>query len=147
MAAGRGRHGKVEAAAADAADGLRLDRCLWCARLYKTRSLAADAVAGGHVQLNGARVKPARAVAAGDRLRISFEGRERELDVLAIPARRGPASEARICYAETPDSITRGERLSAARRLDALSRPRSEGRPDKKERRELRALARRQGSE
>ncbi len=146
-----GRHGRdPDAAAAGAADGeggeaLRLDRWLWCARLYKSRSLATAAVAGGHVHCNGARVKPARAVKAGDRLTVSQGGRERELTVRAIPARRGPAPEARACYEESADSIARGARLGEARRLAALTTPRPEGRPDKKDRRELLALARRQG--
>jgi ribosome-associated heat shock protein Hsp15 len=142
------------AAAADAASdaradgdaaGLRLDRWLWCARIYKSRSLAATAVAGGHVYCNGARVKPARAVRVGDLLTVSQDGRELELTVRAIPARRGPAPEARACYAESAASIERGARLGAARRLAALTTPRPEGRPDKKERRDLLALARRQG--
>ena len=128
----------------EGADALRLDRWLWCVRLYKSRTLAADAVAGGHVHLNGGRVKPARAVSPGDRLRLSLGGRDLELEVLAIPARRGPAPEARACYAETAASAERSARFAAARRLDALSMPHSDGRPDKKERRELRALARRQ---
>jgi ribosome-associated heat shock protein Hsp15 len=125
-------------------EDLRLDRWLWCVRLYKTRSLAAAAVAGGHVHLNGGRVKPARAVSAGDLLRLSLGGRDLELEVLAIPSRRGPAPEARACYEETPASTARSARYAEARRLDALSTPQSDGRPDKKERRELRALARRQ---
>ncbi|MEI8297140.1 MAG: S4 domain-containing protein [Pseudomonadota bacterium] len=131
----------------DAPDALRLDRWLWCVRLYKTRPVAAAAIVGGHVHLNGERVKPAREVAAGDRLRLAIGGRDLELDVVAIPARRGPAPEARACYLETPESQVRQVRMTEVRRIDALSRPRSEGRPDKKERRELRSLARRQGGD
>ena len=144
MASGRGR-GSTDSD--DVGDALRLDRWLWCVRLYKTRSLATAAVAGGHVHVNGGRVKPAREIAAGDRLRLSIGGRDLEVDVLAIPARRGPAPEARACYAETPESQVRQERMTEVRRIDALSRPTSEGRPDKKERRELRSLARRQGGD
>lgn len=143
MAAGRGRGARDEQD--DGGDALRLDRWLWCVRLYKTRSLAAAAVVGGHVHLNGGRVKPAREVAPGDRVRLVVGGRDLELDVVSIPARRGPAPEARACYEETPESRARQARMSEVRRLDALSRPSSEGRPDKKERRTLRALARRQG--
>jgi ribosome-associated heat shock protein Hsp15 len=129
----------------DGEDALRLDRWLWCVRLYKSRSLATAAVGGGHVHLNGARVKPARAVKPGDRLTVSQGGRELELTVRAIPERRGPAPEARACYEESADSIARGERLGEARRLAALTTPRPDGRPDKKERRDLLAFARRQG--
>jgi ribosome-associated heat shock protein Hsp15 len=134
-----------DARAAGDAAGLRLDRWLWCTRIYKSRSVAAAAVAGGHVHCNGARVKPARAVRVGDCLTVSRDGRELELTVRAIPARRGPAPEARACYAESAGSIERGARLGEARRLAALTTPRPEGRPDKKERRDLLALARRQG--
>jgi ribosome-associated heat shock protein Hsp15 len=129
----------------DGGDALRLDRWLWCVRLYKSRSLATAAVAGGHVHLNGARVKAARAVKAGDRLTVSQGGRELELTVRAIPQRRGPAPEAHACYEESAESIARGERLGEARRLAALTTPRPVGRPDKKERRDLLAFARRQG--
>ena len=113
-------------------------------RLYKSRSLAAAAVGGGHVHLNGGRPKTSKAVAVGDMLRLTLGGRDLELEVLAIPTRRGPGPEARICYAETAASAERSVRHAATRRLDALSMPQSDGRPDKKERRELRALARRQ---
>jgi ribosome-associated heat shock protein Hsp15 len=143
-----GRHDRADGDTDDAGaggDALRLDRWLWCVRLYKSRSLATAAVAGGHVHLNGARVKPARAVTPGDRLTVSQDGRELDLSVRAIPQRRGPAPEARACYEESADSIARGERLGEARRLAALTTPRPQGRPDKKERRDLLAFARRQG--
>lgn len=132
---------------ADGADRLRVDRWLWCARLYKSRSQASAAVAGGHVRLNGARVKPARAVQPGDRLAVVQHGRELELVIRAIPARRGPAAEARACYEETPDSVARGARWTEQQRLAALTTPRPDGRPDKRSRRELMELARRQGRE
>jgi ribosome-associated heat shock protein Hsp15 len=153
MTTGRngGRHGRdrgdepQDGGPGDGSEALRLDRWLWCVRLYKSRSLASAAVGGGHVHLNGARVKPARAVKPGDRLAVSLGGRELELTVRAIPERRGPAPEARACYEESAASVARGERLAEARRLAALTTPRPEGRPDKKERRELLAFARRQG--
>jgi len=145
------RHGAAPGGAPDGAGpgdagaALRLDRWLWCVRLYKSRSLASAAVAGGHVRCNGARAKPARAVKVGDRLTVALGGRELELAVRAIPVRRGPAPEARACYEESAESIARGERLGAAQRLAALVSPHPEGRPDKKERRDLLAFARRQG--
>ncbi len=87
-----------------AAASLRVDKWLWCARFYKTRSIAQDAVEGGHVQVNGERVKAARPVKVGDRLRITRERERFEVEVTGIPARRGPATEARQFYLETPDS-------------------------------------------
>ena len=146
---GRGRNtGAADAdSVGESADNaaLRIDRFLWCVRLYKSRSLAAAAVAGGRVHLNGLRTKPAHGVRIGDRLTASLGGRELEFTVRAIPARRGPAPEARACYDETPESIARGARLAEARQLASAAVPRPDGRPDKKQRRELRALARRQG--
>jgi ribosome-associated heat shock protein Hsp15 len=144
MAKAHTRDEDDDAGGAGAGDALRLDRWLWCVRLYKTRSVAAAAVSGGHVHLNGGRVKPSKAVSPGDLLRLSAAGRDLELEVLSIPTRRGPAPEARACFVETAASAARSARFAEARRLDVLSMPRSDGRPDKKERRELRALARRQ---
>lgn len=142
---GRGEQNEDDAPAGAADESLRLDRWLWCVRLYKSRSLATMAVAGGHVHLNGARVKPAHAVTPGDRLSVSQGGLEREFTVRAIPERRGPAPEARACYEESAESVARAARVGEARRLAALTTPRPEGRPDKKERRDLLAFARRQG--
>jgi ribosome-associated heat shock protein Hsp15 len=129
------------------AAALRVDRWLWCARFYKSRAQASEAVAGGRVHVNGARVKPARALKIGDRVQVSLHGRDVEFDVLAIPARRGPAPEARACYAETADSVERGERWRDSQRLAAMATPRPDERPDKKSRRELIELARKQGRE
>lgn len=122
----------------DAEDRLRIDRWLWCARFFKTRSLAAQAVRGGHVQLNGQRVKAAHAVKVGDALTIVLrEDTEREVRIDAIPARRGPAPEAAACYTETAESIER-RRLAAERRaLAPAFGPPTEGRPDKRTRRLL----------
>jgi ribosome-associated heat shock protein Hsp15 len=131
----------------DGAAALRVDRWLWCARFYKSRAQAAQAVAGGRVHVNGARAKPSRALRVGDRIAVSLQGRDVELDVLAIPARRGPAPEAQACYAETPESVDRGQRWRDSQRLAALATPRPDERPDKKSRRELIELARKQGRE
>jgi ribosome-associated heat shock protein Hsp15 len=130
-----------------AADGLRVDRWLWCARFFKSRAQAAEAVAGGRVHVNGARVKPARVLKVGDRVAVSLHGREAEFDVRAIPARRGPAPEAQACYAETPESLERATRWREQHRLAAMATPRPDEKPDKKSRRELIDLARRQGRE
>jgi ribosome-associated heat shock protein Hsp15 len=126
------------------ADRLRVDRWLWCARFFKSRSAAATAVSGGLVHVNGERVKPARAVREGDRLEITLDHASVEAIVKGIPERRGPAAEARQYYEETAASIERRERSREQRRFDALSTPQSHGKPDKRERRELARLARRQ---
>ncbi|HMB74314.1 MAG TPA: RNA-binding S4 domain-containing protein [Gammaproteobacteria bacterium] len=122
-----------------AGDSLRIDKWLWCARFYKTRSLAAQAVNGGHVRVNGARVKPARDLVVGDELAI-VRGSERiECTVLALPGRRGPAGEARACYRESDESIAKREsRALEHRALSAVLRQPTAGRPDKKTRRLLR---------
>jgi len=122
----------------DAEDRLRIDRWLWCARFFKTRSLAARAVRGGHFRLNGQRVKVAHAVKVGDALTIVLdEDVERDVTIDAIPARRGPASEAVACYTETSESLER-RRLAAERRaLAPVFAPPTEGRPDKRTRRLL----------
>lgn len=113
---------------------LRLDKWLWCARFFKSRGLAHDAVEGGHVQVNGERVKASRHVRVGDRLRITRERERYEVEVTGIPARRGPASEARQHYLETPESEAA---RAHARELDLLTAPVASGRPDKRERRDL----------
>ena len=120
---------------------LRIDKWLWCARFFKSRGLAQEAVEGGHVQVNGERVKASRQVRLGDRLRITRERERFEVEVTGIPARRGPAPEARQHFRETPESEAA---RAHARELDRLSAPTSSGRPDKRERRDLiRVLKRR----
>ncbi len=121
-------------------DALRIDKWLWAARFFKTRSLAAQAVAGGKVQVNGARAKPARALKTGDELRIHKGGYEFCVTVLALCARRGPASEAQRLYQESEESRARREVLREQHRLAAATTPRPEHRPDKKARRQLRSL-------
>lgn len=123
----------------------RLDKWLWHARFFKTRSLAAAAAAGGKVHLNGERAKPARRVAVGDRISVSIDGIVAEFDVLGLPQRRGPAAEAQAHYAETSQSSARRAALREQQRLADQSRPRSDGRPDKRDRRRLANLRRAQG--
>jgi len=115
---------------------VRLDRWLWAARFFKTRGLAQDAIAGGHVHLNGQRVKPARAVRPGDWLEIT-RGEERfTLQVVALSERRGPATTARALYEETPASIGAREAARQLRRDQAGNRPPA-SRPDKRARRRI----------
>jgi ribosome-associated heat shock protein Hsp15 len=126
-------------------DRHRVDKWLWCARFFKTRSLAAQAVSGGKVHVNGDRVKPAHNIRAGDRVSLMINGALAEFDVMGLPARRGPAPEAQKSYVERPDSVERRAKLREAHRLAELSRPRSEGRPDKRDRRRLAKFQRGEG--
>jgi ribosome-associated heat shock protein Hsp15 len=123
-------------------DGHRLDKWLWHARFYKTRSLATAAINGGKVHLNAERVKPAHRVRVGDRLSLSLEGIVAEFEVLGLPYRRGPASEAQSHYLETPQSAVRRAHLREQQKLAQVSRPRPEARPDKRDRRRLLRLHR-----
>jgi len=120
----------------------RLDKWLWHARFYKTRSLATAAISGGKVHLNGERVKPAHRVRGGDRISISLQGIVAEFDVLGLPTRRGPASEAARHYTETPPSMERRATLREQHRLADQSLPRPQLRPDKRDRRRLMRLQR-----
>lgn len=117
---------------------LRIDRWLWFVRFYKTRTLAAAAVAGGHVRVNGERARSGQRVQPGDQLQIRKNQLAWDLQVLAVPARRGPASEAQCCYAETEESLRRRETARAQLRTDRLQMPTTPGRPDKHTRRKLR---------
>jgi ribosome-associated heat shock protein Hsp15 len=123
-------------------DSSRLDKWLWHARFYKTRSLAIAAINGGKVHLNAERVKPAHPVRAGDRITLSLQGILAEFEILAIPVRRGPAPEARTHYLETPASTSRRTQLREQQRLAQASRPRPDSRPDKRDRRRLMRLHR-----
>jgi ribosome-associated heat shock protein Hsp15 len=128
--------------ATEKTDNHRIDRWLWHARFFKTRSQATAAINGGKVHLNGERVKPAHRVRVGDLLSLSLQGIVGEFAVLGLPARRGPAAEALTHYAETPASAARRVVLKEQQRLANLSRPRSDTRPDKRERRQLMKLHR-----
>jgi ribosome-associated heat shock protein Hsp15 len=125
----------------------RLDKWLWAARFFKTRSLATDAVLGGHVHLNGARVKPAKEVRVGDRLEIRIGTDTWVVAVLALADRRGPASVAATLYEETEASREAREQHRLDRRA---SRPLGADlgrRPTKQDRRRLEALRREQRRE
>jgi ribosome-associated heat shock protein Hsp15 len=124
------------------ADGHRLDKWLWYARFYKTRTLASAAIIGGRVHLNAERVKPAHRIRIGDRLSLSLQGIVAEFEVLGLPQRRGPAAEAQSHYLETPASAVRRAHVREQQRLAQVSRPRPEARPDKRDRRRLMRLQR-----
>jgi ribosome-associated heat shock protein Hsp15 len=118
-------------------DSHRLDKWLWHVRFYKTRSLASAAIRGGKAHLNGERVKPAHTVRIGDLVSVALQGMVAEFAVLGMPVRRGPAAEAQTHYVETPQSARRRKEFREQQRLAQLSRPQSEGRPDKRDRRRL----------
>jgi ribosome-associated heat shock protein Hsp15 len=120
---------------------LRVDRWLWCTRMFKSRPLAAEAVAGGKVHVNGQRVKPAHSVRVGDRLEISRPGYSFECEILKLLDRRGAAPIAQVCYAETDTARAAREKYTEQSRLAAaFAQPHSLQRPDKRGRRELRRL-------
>jgi ribosome-associated heat shock protein Hsp15 len=122
----------------ESADRLRIDRWLWCARFFKSRSAAADAVRGGHVRLNGQRVKPARAVQIGDAVQLELpRAPQRDVTIAAIPARRGPAPEAAAAYIESAESIERRRKAAEQRALRVSYAPPTAGKPDKRTRRLL----------
>ncbi|MGH8135002.1 MAG: RNA-binding S4 domain-containing protein [Steroidobacteraceae bacterium] len=125
---------------ADAGNRHRIDRWLWCARFHRSRTLAAAAVNGGKVHVNGERAKPARSVAVGDRLDITLGTDAWTVIVLALPSRRGPAAEARGCYEETGDSVLRRAVARERRELERRSESAPPGRPDKRGRRAIRQL-------
>jgi ribosome-associated heat shock protein Hsp15 len=118
-------------------DRLRLDKWLWAARFYKTRSLAANEITAGRVKVNGQIVvKPARELAVGDRVRIRKPGFDAEVEVRGLSAVRGPAPQAALLYEETVESLTAREQLAEQRRLapePALDY--AAGRPTKRDRR------------
>lgn len=115
---------------------LRVDKWLWAARFFKTRSLAAAAVEGGKVQINGQRSKPAREVRVGDRIAISA-AEQWEVTVRNLSDQRGPAPEARQLYDEAPASQAAREAKREARRFVADPAADRQGRPTKRDRRQL----------
>ena len=121
----------------DSRDTLRIDRWLYYCRFYKSRSLASAAVSGGHVRINGERTTPGTRVKRGDRIELLRDRLPFVLDVLAIPVRRGPATEARRCYEEDQGVVLERESLIRALRQDRMLMPKTKGRPDKHTRREL----------
>jgi ribosome-associated heat shock protein Hsp15 len=121
---------------------VRIDKWLWAARFYKTRSAATDAVLGGRVHVNGARVKPAKDVRTGDEVELTVGTVRRVVHVTGISDRRGPATVAATLYRETPESIAERERAAAERRLARPIGADLGARPTKLDRRRLEALRR-----
>ena len=116
---------------------IRIDKWLWAARFYKTRSLASDAVEGGKVHVNGERVKPAKALRVGDTLAIRNGHFAWQITVLALSERRGSATEASRLYSESDQSRREREEKSALLKVERQSNPFPGGRPTKKARRQI----------
>lgn len=120
---------------------LRLDKWLWAARFFKTRSLAATAVIGGNVRLNAHQVKPAKEVRIGDTLEISSGVLHWTVVVAGINEQRRPPPEARLLYAETPESLAQRQRVSELNKLAPAPGANLRGRPTKKAGRLIRRIS------
>jgi ribosome-associated heat shock protein Hsp15 len=124
-------------AALAAADSVRIDKWLWTARFYKTRSLAAAAVEAGQVRVNGERAKSARLLRPGERITVRKAGSQWDVEVIGVGTRRGSASEAAQLYRESEASRAAREEEAARRRAAAATHPSLDGRPTKRDRRKL----------
>jgi ribosome-associated heat shock protein Hsp15 len=125
----------------DSTERVRIDKWLWAARFYKTRSLATDAVDGGKVEVNGETAKPSKAVKIGDELRIRLGPYEHRLVVRGLAERRGPASVAQALYEETEESRRLREKVAEQLKIAPPAFVwEDKGRPTKKDRRDLQRL-------
>ena len=116
---------------------MRIDKWLWAARFFKTRSLATDAVEGGKIKLNGERPKPAKAVKIGDQLEVRSGPFTFSIAVIALSDKRGPATTAAKLYTESAESQAARRVLADQLRADAIATPFLRGRPTKKARRDI----------
>ena len=116
---------------------VRLDKWLWAARFFKTRSVARDAVSGGKVHLNGNRAKPGRTLSVDDVLRIQRGDDEYTITIIEVASRRGPAAVAQTLYEESDESRLKREKLVEQRKLEHEQHAGRERRPDKRQRRRL----------
>jgi len=127
----------------DNGEQIRIDKWLCAARFFKTRSLAAEAVTGGKIEVNGVRAKPSRLVRSGDRLNVRRGPYEWTVIVTGVAKNRGPASEAQLLYEETEESIRRREAVSAQIKLERPPGFDLPGRPSKKDRRAIQRFTKR----
>ena len=119
-------------------DKLRIDKWLWAARFYKTRSLATDDINKGRIEVNQQVVKPAREVKVGDTVALRREGQVRIIMVLGLSEVRGPAPQAQLLYAETPESLNAREDFAQRRRFEREpAQSIAHGRPTQRDRRDL----------
>jgi len=121
----------------DTNEAIRIDKWLWTARFFKTRSVAAEAVTGGKVEVNGARAKPSRTVRSGDSLNIRHGPYEWTVIVKAVAKLRGPALQAQLLYQETEESARKRETTIARLKLERPPEFDHSGRPSKKDRRAI----------
>lgn len=131
----------------DNLNSVRIDKWLWAARFYKTRSLARQMIEGGKVEYNGAKAKPSRNVEVGVKIKLLQGFSRKEVIVKAISDVRGPASVAITLYEETAESIERRQEEARLNKLAALINPHPDTKPNKKERRELGNLKQLMGKE
>ena len=120
--------------------GIRLDKWLWAARFYKTRSLAKDMIEGGKVHYNGYRTKPGKTVEIGANIELWQGFNKIEIVVKGLSEQRQKASIAQTLYEETPESVARREKQALEHKLQIMFAPHPEQRPDKKQRRKLLTL-------
>jgi ribosome-associated heat shock protein Hsp15 len=118
-------------------ESVRIDKWLWAARFFKTRSMATDAVDGGKIRLNGERVKPARGVKIGDKLDIDNGSTEWEVVVDGLAEQRGSAAIAQTLYTETGESVLRREKKAEQRKFFREPAEAIKGRPTKRDRRQI----------
>ena len=123
---------------------VRADKWLWAARFFKTRALASEAIQGGHVHINGSRIKPSRPVAIGDEIKIQKGNESFLISVTGISAKRGPANQAQLLYSEHESSIAKRAMLQEERRLFRSDNPAPRKRPDKRSRRHIIRFVRKQ---
>lgn len=135
----------MHAARSDANDATRLDKWLWAARFFKTRALAAEAIDGGKVQMNGERVKRSKGVKIGDEVRVRLGPYEYRVIVQLISERRGPAAVATTLYSELDESRAAREALLEQHRIDRVTGASDPGRPSKRDRRQIDQLRKRGG--
>lgn len=121
---------------AETNNGIRIDKWLWASRFFKTRALAAAAVTGGKVKINGERAKPAKVVRVGDELRIHIGTYEYAIRALTLSDRRGPATQATLLYKESDESKAARKQLATRLAAERVYAPAEKGRPSKRARRE-----------
>lgn len=118
-------------------DQVRLDKWLWAARFYKTRTIAKEMIDGGKVHYNGQRTKPNKTVEVGGIIKLRQGNEEKEVEVTALSTQRRGASQAQLLYKETEKSVEQRAKIAIARKINALTMPHPDRRPNKKERRDL----------
>ena len=117
--------------------GMRLDKWLWCARFYKTRSLASNAIRCGRVLVNEIKPKPSKLITSGEHIRISKGPYRYDITVTALSASRKSAADTCLLFTESAESVMERETTAARLKIEAMASPRTKGRPTKRERRAL----------